>query len=129
MREALRNWRRLGAVQKLSENTRVVARLAEGVSPEAAQARLDVWLRSITSDRPPLQRAQSVNLESRATSIPMTPELIGAFEPIAIAFGLVMLIACANVANMMLARGMARQREIGIRLALGAGTAATSAGN
>lgn len=121
MREPLRNWRRLGAIQKFSENTRVVARLAQGVSPGAAQARLEVWLRSITSDRLPLQRSQSVNLESRATSIPMTPELIGVFGPIAIAFGLVMLIACANVANMMLARGMARQREIGIRLALGAG--------
>ena len=44
----------------------------------------------------------------------------GIFGPLIAAFALVLVLACTNVASMMLARGIARQREIGIRLSLGA---------
>ena len=101
----------------------VMGRLASGIGAHKAVVELSAWARAVTAEQPDSDRAASVRLEPRGTMIPLNAEVLAAVLPIVVAFGLVLLIACANVGNMMLARGMARQREIGIRLSLGAGRA------
>jgi len=122
------HFRRVDAGRDLSVGIGIVGRLKPGLSREQALAELRVWdsqrpaEHSLVRPAPSLVegRASNLILEPRQGTVPLTPDVMLLFTPLFLAFGLVLMIACANVANLLLARGVTRQREIGIRLAMGA---------
>ena len=97
----------------------VIARLRDGVSFERAYSEMRSIFAELEKEEPARNARRTVMLFSLQEQ--MVGELRPALFTLAGAVVLVLLVACVNVANLLLARSAAREREVGLRAALGAG--------
>ncbi len=104
--------------QRSARHLRAIARLKPGVTVEQARAEVSVIAQRLEEQHP------QTNKNTGAHVVTITDEIVGGIRPtLLLVFGaviFVLLVACANVANLLLARSTVRHKEITIRTAIGA---------